>query len=255
MSDIIQMLRKNHKKKAGGLDISNKIDKNVIAQVAKITNGKNKYIVNSNNSQNKGFQIPSNEYAVLPHIPLSLERYIIFLSGESGMGKSSLASLFIKQTIQHITKKIFYVAGTDISHDMNLSKIKEIEQIPGDLIKDIEVEKDLNNSLIVFDDIDNCDFHKDAIKLLNKCYETGRKFGCNIIYISHIASKANESKIYGEISMYITNQVKNNRMIEYHLRMGKETVDELDNYLKTDPFVCYNKVYDTFITDKKVYKL
>jgi hypothetical protein len=55
--------------------------------------------------------------------------------------------------------------------------------------------------------------------------------------------------------MYITNKAKNNRMFEYHLGLSKETIDEMDNYLKTDPFVCYNKIYNTIVTDKKIYKV
>jgi len=171
------------------------------------------------------------------------------------MGKSSLTSLMIKQTHKNITKKIFYICGTDISADRNIAPLKYIEFIQGDLLKEIDVERDLTDSLIVFDDIDSWEYHKDAIRILNKAYEVGRKFGINIIYISHNTTKATESKIYDEVNMYITNKALNNRMFERYLMLSQKTINEIDEALKDDVFVCYNKTFNTVYTDKKIWKL
>lgn len=253
MSELIKILRKNHEKKSGGLIVYDKINKEVICEIS--YEGKIKYICNDEKSEKKAFMTPNENYILIPHIPLNKSRYIIFGSGESGMGKSSLTYIFIQQTYQHITKRIFFISGTDIKEDENLKKLKYIKQIKGDKISEINIERDLKDSLIVFDDIDNYDFHDEAIHLMNKIYECGRKFKINIIYLSHITTKANESKIYNEVDIYITNKAKNNRMFETYLNLSKDVVNEIDKYLITDPFVIYNKVYDCVMTDKKIYKL
>lgn len=253
MSNIIHILRQNHQKKVGGLVLSNRETNDVLAVVER--NGKQMFVNNSVQSKKTAITVPSMDYIVYPHIPLGLETFRIFISGQSGMGKSSLTRLFIEQTYKHITKKIFYICGTDIKSDISIAPLKYVKQIDGELLEDINVERDFENSLIVFDDIDSWSYHKQAISILNSAYETGRKFKINIIYISHITSKASESKIYGEIDMYITNKAKNNRMFEHHLSLNKHIIEEIDEYLKTDPFVCYNKRFNAVITDKKVYKI
>jgi len=253
MSNIIQILRHNHQKKNGGLNIKYDISNDVIAVVEK--GNKQKYIVSDESSNVRAVDVPNSDYAIYPHVPLGKERFIIFFSGEGGMGKSSITSLLIKQTYQHITKRIFYICGTDIKADRSIAPLKYIKQLDGEQLENINVETDLKDSLIVFDDIDNWEYHKEAIKILNKSYEVGRKFGINIIYISHITSKANESKIYGEVDMYITNKARNNRMFETHLGLEKHIIEEMHEILKTDIFVAYNKRFNSVITDKKVYKL
>lgn len=255
MSELISHLRANKLKKKGGLEILNKINNFVIAVVIKLSNEKEKYICNSENSNEKDFEIDQNNFAIFPHIPLGKERYIIFFSGASGMGKSSLTAFMAKQHHKLISKKIFYIAGTDKNADKSLAPLKFIKQISGENLEEINVDEDFRDSLVIFDDIDNWTFHKEAIKILNQCYEIGRKFQINIIYISHVASKASESKIYGEVDMYITNKATKNRMMEHHLELSNEVIKEIESYLNTDVYVCYNKIYNCIYTDKKIYKL
>jgi hypothetical protein len=254
MSDILLHLRSNKSKKNGGLAKCEKLTNDVIAVLICLKSGKTKYICNSVNSNEKSISV--NELCgILPHIPLGKERFIIFFSGSGGMGKSSLASVMALQYQKLISDKVFYIAGTSIHADLSLSKNKSIKQLKGEDLSEIVVEEMFADSLVIFDDIDNWEFHKQAIKVLNKCYETGRKFGINLIYISHVASNASESKIYSEVDMYITNKATHNRMMYHHLTLSDGIISEIEEYLEEDVFVCYNKIFNCVYTDKKIYKL
>ncbi len=257
--EFIDILRRKKLQKKGGfiivLSLNNTI--HVVAVLEHIPTKMQKYICIDNKSKDYELDIQEDvKLAIFPHIPLGLERFIIYLSGEGGLGKTGLTSFMVKQAKKNIKDiKIFYICGTGVEADKNMSQLKYVIELQGNILKDIVPQRDFKNSLVVIDDIDNWEYHKDCISLMNKCYETGRKFGINIIYISHNTTKATESKIYSEVNMYITNDVKNNRMFENYLHVSPEVIEEMDSYLKTDVFVCYNKNLKTIFTDKKVYKL
>jgi len=256
--EAILFLRKNHKKKLGGLSITNKINKEVIAIVKNLSKKKDniRYVYNNPNSNDHNISLPDNDdYVCIPHIPLCLSRFIAFLSGESGLGKTSLMYYFIVQAYANITKKIYVISGKDdIKDDVNLKKLKYIKYIKGECLDELTY-KQFKDSLVCFDDIDNWEFHKPAIKLMNNIVEKGRSLKINCIYISHLASKLSESPIYKEVNFYCTNNVSNNRMINTHLNLSDNVIKELEFYLKTDPFVCYNKTFQTIVTDKRIFKL
>lgn len=253
-SDIINILRAKAGKRQGGLVLSCSINKDVVAIIYK--GNKKMYILNNENEENKTFEVDSDDFSITPCIPLNKNRFLIFASGNSGMGKSSLIYLFCLQYLQYFNKRIFYICGTPIKDDINLSKIKEIKQIKGEDLENIVVDRDLKDSFVIFDDIDNWkDYHEEAIHIMNAIYETGRKYNISLAYLSHITSNARETKIYGEVDLYITNSAINNRMLSYHLGLSKNIIEEMDKYLQTDTFVCYNKIFNSVITDKRVYKV
>jgi hypothetical protein len=252
-TDIINILRAKVGQKTSGLTLSIDINKNVVALV--YNKGKIMDIINDEKSEKKEFEVDSNEYTIVPHIPLNKERFLLFASGCSGMGKSSLIYILTLQVIKHITKNIFYICGTPLKDDINLSKIKQIKQIKGEKLSEIVVNRDLKNSFVIIDDIDNWEYHDEAVNIMNQIYETGRKYKINLAYLSHITSNARETKIYSEVDIYITNKATNNRMLSYHLGLSNDIINEMDNYLREDPFICYNKVFNAVITDKKIYKI
>ena len=253
--EFMSMLQNKKEKRKAGLGIFDKADENVICVMEKKKTRKQKFIGNDVNSKDTHLAVNPKDYVYFPHIPIGLERYIVFISGEGGLGKSGMTSFMMQQTAKHITKKIYYICGTSIDADPNISSLKYVENIPGEFLSEIDVERDLSDSLIVMDDIDNWEYHKDAIKLLNKAYEVGRKFHINIIYISHNTTKATESKIYSEVNLYITNTAKDNRMFEKYLKTSNQDINDMEEMLKTDVFVAYNKNFHCVYTDKKIWKL
>lgn len=257
--EFISILRNKKMKKKGGFKLYPTITKDspVVAVLEHVPSKRQKYILVENGSDEYELEVgEDHNLAIYPHIPLGLERFIIFVSGEGGMGKTGLTSFMVKQAKKLIKDiKVFYICGTGADADQNMSQLKYIISLDGPVLKEIIPSRDFKNSLIVIDDVDNWEYHKDCVNLMNKCYETGRKFGINIIYISHNTTKAQESKIYDEVNMYITNKADNNRMLERYLALPENVINEMKNYLVDDVFVCYNKTFKSVITDKRVYKL
>ena len=252
---VVSVLRSIQKKKTGGLIMTNKIEKDVVAKVIK---GKQvKYVINDPNYHDPSpLRIDNMNYLVEPHIPISgVERWIAFLSGQSGTGKTAIASLLIAQYAQYYNKTVYYVCETKLKDDINLKKLTYIKQIPTDQLEGITIEH-LKNSLVFIDDIDYSPQHKQCMKFINMIVETGRKFGTSLIFASHVNTKGGESCIYKELSMYFTNynNTSNNRLIEKYMNLNRSQIDKIQAQ-KDSAFICVNKVFDCVITDKVIEKL
>ena len=255
MSSVISVLRSIQQKKTGGLIMSNKMEKGVVAKVIK---GKQvKYVISDPKSKDTTpLKIDNMNYIVEPHIPISeVERWIAFLSGQSGTGKTAIASLLIGQYAYHYNKNVYYVCETKLKDDINLKKLTYIKQIPTDSLEDIKIEQ-LRNSLVFIDDIDYSPNHKQCMKFINMIVETGRKFGTSLIFASHVNTKGGESCIYKELSLYFTNynNTANNRLIEKYLNLSRTQIDKIQNH-RDSAFICVNKVFDCIITDKIIEKI
>lgn len=254
-NSVVPVLRNIQNKKKGGVVISNVIEPEIVAEVKK---GKtSKYIINDPEYDDQTPLVIDNmNYVVEPYIPISgVERFIIFLSGQSGTGKTALASLFIKQYIKHYNKNVFYVCETDKNDDVNLKPLTFIKQLPNEDLESIKIT-DLRDSLIFVDDMDYSPHHKQCMKFINMIVETGRKFKVSLIFASHINSKGNESCIYKELSMYLTasRNTMNNRLIEKYLNLDKQQIQQIQDQ-KDSAFICINKVFDCLITDRVIQKI
>lgn len=254
MLSKISILREIQSKKQGGLSVEDKFG-DTIAIVKKNGTKKVKYINQNAKSTLTNMQIDNYNYIIEPFLPFNLERSIVFLSGQSGSGKTLISSSLIEQYLSYYKNKrpVYYVCNTMKEDDINLSKIKQLKQLPTDNLEDIKIE-DLRDCLVVIDDTDFHKDHKKILKWLNIIVECGRKFGTSLIYSSHIHSKLSESPIYKEVSMYITFQdsLINNRMISNNLKIKEDIVNNL--LKESNAFICFNKVYRTIFTDKILMK-
>ena len=248
----ISILRKIQAKKAGGFVISEDIENDVVAVVKK---GKmTRYINQSPTSKSDNLAVDNDKYIIEPHIPIDLERFIIFLSAESGSGKTLISSIFINQYADYFPQnKMYYVCNTRKEDDTNLAEIRNLTQIDTENIHEIKIE-DLADSLVEVDDTDFHQDHKKIMKFMNIVVECGRKFGVSLIYSSHIHSKLSESPIYKEVSMYITfqNSLINNRMLTNNLKISENIIENL--LRNENAYICFNKIYRTIITDKIIMK-
>lgn len=250
MASKVSILRNIQNKKSCGFILSPKLGETV-AIVKK--NQQSRYVNCDPKSKVSFMDIANSNFIIEPYIPF-LERFIIFISGASGSGKTCLSSIFINQYLNHYkNRKAYYLCNTAKKDDPNLAPIKRLQQLDTDNILDLSVE-DMKNSLIVVDDTDFHDDHKAIMKWLNTMVECGRKFGVSIIYSSHIHSKVSESPIYKEVSMYITfsDSLINNRMLSTHLQIPDNTI--LDLAEGHHAFICFNKIFRAIITDKTVSK-
>jgi len=126
------------------------------------------------------------------------ERFIAYIVGASGSGKSyfasDLANAYKKQNPENPVYLLSYVDS-----DSSIERVKGIERIKLD---DEFISADLNtddfaNSLIIFDDCDAITAKAMKAKLrdlLGKLLNTGRHARVSVIYLSHIACGGLETK-------------------------------------------------------------
>jgi len=126
------------------------------------------------------------------------ERFISYICGASGSGKSYFASdLANAYKKQHPQNPVYLLSYVD--SDNSIERVKDIERIKLDeefLATDLNAD-DFANSLIIFDDCDCISSKPMKLKLkdlLGKLLNTGRHAAASVIYLSHIACGGLETK-------------------------------------------------------------
>jgi hypothetical protein len=264
--EIIDIFRGIGRTRNMNFDIEDEPTKYTLAMIFK--NRDLKYANCSENGDENFMEVANKSYGVLPHIPLWLERFIVLISGASGEGKTLMVSVFIRQMVQFFPDfKIYYVCPTNIKKDKSLASLsKYITQIfpheihfkldkkkkDDDEIEDTHTVEKMENSLVIFDDIEHGDGEKQANKLLNNLLVKGRKYAISLIWISHSDTHAKFSTFDKEINLYITrpSNLKDNRLIEKYLKLDIKPA--LPYITMKDSFVCINKTFGYCITDNTI---
>lgn len=170
-------------------------------------------VINTNNNKEKILSVESDEDTVKNYfdeykclkgeyvqlIPIKQkERGVHFISGQSGSGKSFFSRKYIEQYHKLYKKRPIYIFSY-FNEDPSLDSLKYLKRIPLDN-KFIETEltlDDFKNSLILFDDIDcirNKSIKNKLFGILHSLLELGRHCNCEVLYLSHIATKGIETK-------------------------------------------------------------
>lgn len=126
------------------------------------------------------------------------ERFIAYICGASGSGKSYFASdLANAYKKQHPENPVYLLSYVD--SDNSIERVKGIERIKLDdefLSADLNAD-DFADALLVMDDCDCITEKKMKLKLkdlLGKLLNTGRHARASVIYLSHIACGGLETK-------------------------------------------------------------
>jgi hypothetical protein len=248
-----------------GLSVSNKFNKKLINVAKVVTDEKNSYIYLEDNDKTI---IQSNDHNTTrfePIIPYNnIQRWVCYIYGQSGNGKSVLASqLAIQYKTLNPKNKVFYMCSTDISCDQNFSKLDFVKTLDIDKIYSFDMSQDeerdmiknlLSNSLIIFDDLDMAKNKKLITALQFKLIEVGRKFGCSIIIITHVNCAGHTTKlILNELDLYFCfkSGLKNNRLLETYNGYKKEDLEKI----KTNSWCLFNLRYNCLITPQEVRKI
>lgn len=131
--------------------------------------------------------------------PKKRERSVLYITGQSGSGKSFFTGRYILEYKKvYPTRKVYLFSSLD--KDPTLDKIKAINRIPLNE-KFLETNFDISdfqNTLICFDDIDvvvNKMLKKKLFNILNNLLQCGRHQNTDVIYTSHVACAGNDTKI------------------------------------------------------------
>ena len=142
---------------------------------------------------------PKADTAVQQCPDTETERSVLYITGQSGSGKSFYTRNYISEFRKSYPKREVYVFSS-LDDDPTLDRLKFLKRIkvrkPEFLSAEISTE-DFANSLVIFDDTDCIADKKIKIKvysILTSILQTGRHFNISVIYTSHNAACGNETK-------------------------------------------------------------
>lgn len=167
-------------------------------------------------------------------------RQTLYIAGCSGAGKSTYTSNFLKHWRRLNPKKeiiIFSRVQKDKAFTEKRLNIKKIP-IDNDLLEfPIEIEKELSNSLVIFDDINTIKDKKlreEVIHIQDDILETGRHSDIDIICTNHKLMDYKATRTLLNESHYVTffmgnGSYHNKRFLKEYVGVDKKTIERILN--------------------------
>lgn len=192
---------------------------------------------------------PSSTFSILPTNEKKA-RDVFYICGPSGSGKSYVARSIAEEYKKlHPDRPIYLISK--LEQDSTLDKLKYIIKIdPKKLVeKPITDLKPLEESLVIFDDIENFDKETDkAIQnLVNQIASTGRHNVTSMIYITHLLSDYKRTRlVLMEATHYVLYpQSTGAHALTYMLKtyLGMDTKEALALRKAGSRWVCIRKHY------------
>lgn len=140
---------------------------------------------------------PNSTFSLLPTNEKKA-RDVFYICGPSGSGKSYVAKAIAQEYhTMHPDRSIYLVSK--LTEDSTLDKLKYLIRIdPAKLLENpITDLEPLNESLVIFDDIENFDKATDKViqDLVNQIASTGRHNNTSMIYITHLLSDYKRTRL------------------------------------------------------------
>jgi chromosomal replication initiation ATPase DnaA len=146
-----------------GLSVSTKFDRNK-TNIAKVVTGDNTGYIHLEKNDKKLVESKSDATRFEPLIAYKGDRNLIYITGQSGAGKSIIAAQFaIQYKALNPENKVFYCCSTDIRDDRTWGELDFVSQLDVNKVYSDDMEQDderemirtlFANSMIVFDDLD-----------------------------------------------------------------------------------------------------
>ena len=180
------------------------------------------------------------------------ERSVLYITGQSGSGKSYYTSQYIKEYHKMYPKRDVFIFSS-LADDSTLDKLKYLKRIKIKEQTFLSAElgaSDFKDSLCIFDDVDvisNKEIKAKVFKLLNEMLEIGRHFSISVIFTSHNATMGLDTK-------RILNECHSVTIFPRNLG-GKTAKYLLDSYLGVDKdqIKRIKKVNSRWVTILKTY--
>lgn len=191
----------------------------------------------------KEIKLKSNETInLIP--PKKRERSVLYITGQSGSGKSYFAGQYINEYKKQYPKRKCYLFSS-LSDDKSLDANKNINRVPlsDKFLNTSFTIEDFKNTLLIFDDIDvikNKVLKNKLFGILENVLQTGRHQNTDVIYTSHVPCAGKDTKIIlmEATSVTIFPKTLGARTIKYLLEqyfgLDKDQVKKLKK-LKTRP--------------------
>lgn len=204
--------------------------------VAKIINSKSHkertLFVNEDEDDSNFSVYHAKTNEVVQQIPnKDTERQVLYITGQSGSGKSYYAKQYAMEYNKMFKKRTVYLFSTIQDNDKSLAGIKNLKRVLlNDDFLDYDYDaEDFKDCLVICDDVD-CLVEKNMKnkmkEILLMILQTGRHNGTSVIYCSHNACMGQDTKIILNECHSITIFVKSTG--------GRALMYLLQNYLSLD---------------------
>ena len=216
---------------------------------------------NSDSNGVKGFELNDEYYYQL--VPRKgKERDVLFVSGESGSGKSYFCKNYILEYKKLFPKNPLYLISY-LDDDETLDSIPGLQRLevftPEFMseIDDISIDE-FKDALVIFDDVDSIPEKKTKIKLyglLNKFLRLGRHSNTTILFAGHEVMAGNETKTILNESSHIVyfpitiGDGKLERLLKVYLGLGKDQIQRIRD-IKDSRSICIIKGYPKVIVSE-----
>jgi len=166
------------------------------------------------------------------------EREILYISGQSGSGKSYYSMLWANEYKKMYPKNKIYLISSLAEDAGSIDKIKDLKKIKlsEEFLSADLTTRDFKNSLVIFDDTDvirNKKIREKVITILNMLLETGRHSKTSVILTYHLPTNGNETRrILNEahaLTIFPANMGgrATKYLLENYFGMDKETIKKI----------------------------
>lgn len=178
---------------------------NIGTSICKVINENNKkekiiYVEQDKNKVECYFEeyvCKNGEYMQLVPQNVKDDRNVLYVTGQSGSGKTTFSKKYIEEYKKKYKKREVYVFSY-FTEDKNLdTKYLKRIKLDDEFVNTELYLDDFRDSLILFDDIDtikNKPLKKKLKGILDNLLELGRHYCVDIVYISHQCNKGSETK-------------------------------------------------------------
>jgi Cdc6-like AAA superfamily ATPase len=188
-----------------------------------------------------------SKFQLIPNT--SIERQIIYVTGPSGSGKSTFCCNFLKEYKKKFKNNEIYLFSA-LSEDDSLDKVSPKRfKIDSSLYEDPIDVKDLENSVVIFDDVDCVSNKKirDAIyQIMDQILQVGRHWKISALITLHLPTAGKDTrKILNESHMYVYFPQSAGGKIKYLLEEYLDIDRKMIKYFKkaNSRYCCISKNY------------
>lgn len=182
----------------------------------------------------------------------------IYISAQSGAGKSTWASNWIRRYLEHYKDNEFYVLSC-VDEDDVIDKLHPVRVDLDNVLSDpIDVQNELQDSVVLIDDcacITDIQTRKYVINLLNSIAQIGRHARCTLLNIVHNTLDRHNSKtiLTEATSVVIFCRAGSNKQnidyMERYCNFDKDLIKKILNL--PSRFVCITRTYPNMIIHER----
>jgi hypothetical protein len=203
-----------------------------------------------------------DESSFMPIPNPNKERTVFFVSGQSGSGKSYFSAEWVNNYKKMYPDNDVYLFSP-LLEDESIDKIKGLKKVAIDdnLLNSELSTQDFPNSCVIFDDIEaisNKKLKDKVYSILNSILTTGRHTKTSCLFLSHLATAGNDTKIilnesHGVVFFPNTMGLRNLKyLLESYYGMDKNEIKKIKNL--ESRWVCIIKSFPkVVISQKEIY--